>query len=499
MAGFSSPRGSRRCGAFRLTQLALSLMLGFVGVQLLAYAWLHAPERDAALRGGLDGEMLPLLGADPFADDERARREMASAFRERELLEAARRGPVKPPREAVVSATIPRLIHLSWIDARVPAAFAPNVLGWLRTHAPAALGEGGADEPWVLVFWSDAANDRLVETAYPQLLELYAAYSPIQRADFCRYLYMHALGGVYADLDFVPLRGLGALAARHGLVIGQEPPEHTVLLEHARRQLCNAILLSRPRHPFWAQLLARIGAYAAEEDAPGSTGPRMLEKEAQHYERRLGALERLRGPRRAAPAADAAGWSGAPCASAPCDPQPPQGPLQGLHGVHGLHVEPAATFYPLWDEMQRERLQQLCAPGEAGRMEAAGMRAEARVCAHLLATNFSNEVGPAALAVHTWSHVWLGEQGLSKVPLGDTYDLAQLGGPGALSAAERVARDTPPPPGAGSRAAARAAAAPPLRARDLAPLVLAPGALNETLAAISAARAAKRAELARDL
>ena len=95
---------------------------------------------------------------------------------------------------------------------------------------------------------------------------------------------MQAIGGVYADLDFRALRSLEPLLASHALLLGQEPAEHALLLEEQQRQMCNAILLSRPRHPFWAQLLARIGAYAADEDAPASTGPRMLEREVQHYE-----------------------------------------------------------------------------------------------------------------------------------------------------------------------------------------------------------------------
>ncbi|KAJ1619266.1 hypothetical protein T492DRAFT_1086975, partial [Pavlovales sp. CCMP2436] len=332
----------------------------------------------------------------------------------------------QPPKGSSASSTIPRIVHLSWRDTQIPSAFAENVLSWMRVHAPAALhdisaaqqgtfaGSGGTgnpgseEEPWVICFWTDAANDNLVRTSYPH--------------------HWNAIGGVYADLDFRSLQPLEGLLGVHGLILGQ---------------LCNAILLSRPRHPFWADLLSRIEAYSADGDAPASTGPRMLEREARRYELktnydsksadfktetglvRSSSQDSVRSSQQFEDRGGDGGegedgdWAG--------------GAARGGKGGDRITVAPASLFYPVWDEMQRGHLIELCAetlingaPSVKGAKSPAAPRFNSSLDEQKLQL-YSNPLSPTP-DMHSgrWSHTWLAEFGLSKVELDSFFDVRVL-------------------------------------------------------------------------
>lgn len=63
---------------------------------------------------------------------------------------------------------------------------------------------------WLQHLWSDAANDWLIKTHYPDFYK--QAYSEMEstekiyKIDSVRFAYMHRYGGIYADLDFFALR-----------------------------------------------------------------------------------------------------------------------------------------------------------------------------------------------------------------------------------------------------------------------------------------------------
>jgi hypothetical protein len=59
---------------------------------------------------------------------------------------------------------------------------------------------------WVYVLWDNNDNHELVKRKYPELLDVFEGFKhEIARADFSRPLYMHAFGGVYSDLDVLPV------------------------------------------------------------------------------------------------------------------------------------------------------------------------------------------------------------------------------------------------------------------------------------------------------
>ena len=99
---------------------------------------------------------------------------------------------------------IPRIIHQSYKTANLPARWADVPQAWRTTHPN-----------WEYRFWSDKENRELVRTSFPWLLETYDGYKyPIQRADVARYLVIATFGGVYADLDVVPLRDISELICK---------------------------------------------------------------------------------------------------------------------------------------------------------------------------------------------------------------------------------------------------------------------------------------------
>lgn len=165
---------------------------------------------------------------------------------------------------------IPRIIHQSWKSRDViPERFAPWMRSWTRAH-PA----------WTYVFWTDADNLALFEERYPAYAHVARAVDKIALADMTRYALLHSVGGLYVDADFECVQPFDRLARAHELFVSSEPRAHTVLLERSESvSLCNALLASRPGHPFWLALLDAIRAKFESEqgrDPVGLTGPRIL-------------------------------------------------------------------------------------------------------------------------------------------------------------------------------------------------------------------------------
>jgi len=273
------------------------------------------------------------------------------------------------------SSPIPHIVHQTWrSSSTIPRGLASRCVASWRRLQPR----------WQYAFHSDDDNHRLVRERYPWLQGAYSRFSPIQRADLARYLYMHAFGGVYADLDVELLKPLGPLLKaqrwRHNasVILGQEPLAHAVLLEHKPRQVCNAVIASAPGHPFWLAVLRRVERGGAFADPVLTTGPRMLEVVFNE-------------------------WT-------------------GRHGgdAGGVVVVPPDTFYPTWDPMQAETFRQRCRSQASSmttrfRRRSAGKRGGGdiegydAVCARLRREGFVPTIpgDGSAYANHLWTHTWI--------------------------------------------------------------------------------------------
>ena len=73
------------------------------------------------------------------------------------------------------------------------------------------------------------------------------------------------------------------------LILGQEPLEHSRILYNMSRLVCNALMLSRPKHPFWLHVFDYM-AKNPDLNVMEATGPKMLEKSLQSWENVLAAL-----------------------------------------------------------------------------------------------------------------------------------------------------------------------------------------------------------------
>jgi hypothetical protein len=165
-----------------------------------------------------------------------------------------------PPRRA---APVPPIVHQSWKTADVPARFVPWRASW------AALHPG-----WEMRLWTDESNAELVRERYPWLERAYdRLQANICRADLARALYMHAFGGVYADLDTWCLRSNTNLTAgRGGRATLAEMGPHADDFNNVP----NAWMASAPGRPFWtffARVVAARAPGLAHRRPEDVTGP----------------------------------------------------------------------------------------------------------------------------------------------------------------------------------------------------------------------------------
>ena len=138
---------------------------------------------------------------------------------------------------------IPRVIHQRWNTREIPQKY----LAWQATVRQ-------LHPEWDYRLWTDDDDLRLVEERYPHALDRYRSLPrDIMRYDFARYLYLHAFGGLYLDLDFEMLLPFDLLD--YGAVLMMR---RTAAEGDARDEFGNFILAGEPRHLFFEDLIAHI-------------------------------------------------------------------------------------------------------------------------------------------------------------------------------------------------------------------------------------------------
>lgn len=148
--------------------------------------------------------------------------------------------------------------------------FAKWISSW-STHHP----------KWRYVFWTDSSTRELIVKALPDFLETYDKLDlGVAKADFGRYAFMYVFGGVYVDLDFESIAPLTPLTFEHDAFTSVEPIIHRYIFNNGGDSMCNAVMGSMPRHPFWLLLMEEIGRRVDSNncgDVVGCTGPRMMQ------------------------------------------------------------------------------------------------------------------------------------------------------------------------------------------------------------------------------
>ena len=101
----------------------------------------------------------------------------------------------------------------------------------------------------------------------------------IQKCDFTRYMIMSEHGGIYGDLDFRLTNSLDHVVKDvKDLMLFLEPGEHTrVTTDFIAHRVSNSVLISRPYHPFWEELMENIvETYKPKKSVMKTTGPSKL-------------------------------------------------------------------------------------------------------------------------------------------------------------------------------------------------------------------------------
>jgi len=155
-----------------------------------------------------------------------------------------------------------KYIHQSWKDSIIPDKFTDWAQSWKNQYPNSKH-----------LLWTDKDNLNLVETEYPEFLEVYNSYDKhIKRCDAVRYLYLYIYGGLYVDLDFLSLKSLEPLLHMfdHPIVFGEQ--------KEGWNQVPNDIMYSRyPGHPFWKFCLDKLLKNGAtNKNVVEETGPSFL-------------------------------------------------------------------------------------------------------------------------------------------------------------------------------------------------------------------------------
>jgi mannosyltransferase OCH1-like enzyme len=183
---------------------------------------------------------------------------------------------------------IPPIIHQSWKNDWVPEHTQSGSLSypykkWIQSWT-------SLNKNWIYMFWTDEDNLMLFQTN-KQVMSFLSTYHhvghPVARADFSRYAYLYVYGGIYADIDFECLRPFDDLVRTMDAFLSAEPLDQTMALYNQSQVACNAIMGSRPGHPFWMEVLKKIRETVDKglctDDVVKCTGPRMVQSVYESY------------------------------------------------------------------------------------------------------------------------------------------------------------------------------------------------------------------------
>lgn len=170
------------------------------------------------------------------------------------------------------SLKIPRIIMQTWKTKDVPEKWRESGESIAR-YMP----------NWNRILMTDEDNREFVKKHFPDFLYVYDSYKHgIQRADAIRYMFLYIHGGIYMDLDYRMNSSIEHLFTT-GDIYFMNSPTHTMYWN-------NSIMASRPRHPFWLEVIEKMKQVAFEPPfwAKGkhfkvmeTTGPGMFSRVVQ--------------------------------------------------------------------------------------------------------------------------------------------------------------------------------------------------------------------------
>jgi mannosyltransferase OCH1-like enzyme len=176
----------------------------------------------------------------------------------------------------------PKIIHQVWHspeerEGKTDKVPIPNK--W--TEGPEAIKKLHPD--WLHVLWRVDISDKFVQKYEPKFYKTYKNYPYfIQRCDAVRYCFLKHFGGLYLDLDWVPLENID----KH---IDTDSPLYFVPSSNTSGCYTNAIIASKPGLSFWDDVLVACtkdsGWYNVTQilEVMYTTGPKMLTEQINNY------------------------------------------------------------------------------------------------------------------------------------------------------------------------------------------------------------------------
>ncbi|EZF78126.1 hypothetical protein H105_00748 [Trichophyton soudanense CBS 452.61] len=163
-----------------------------------------------------------------------------------------------------VKAKFPGYIWQTWkytpADGEFDPMLRPLEASWTELH-PGFVHQVVDDESAIYFL-------KYLYSSFPEIIEAYESLPlPVLKADFFRYLILHARGGIYSDIDTTALRSatewIPATFDRStfGLVVGIEadPDRADWAKWYSRRiQFCQWTIQSKPGHPVLRDVIASI-------------------------------------------------------------------------------------------------------------------------------------------------------------------------------------------------------------------------------------------------
>lgn len=134
---------------------------------------------------------------------------------------------------------IPKIIHQTWKDHKIPQHLETFAAGWRAQHPG-----------WEYLLWTDEMNRQFIYDNHPHFLPVYDRYpTAIQRVDAVRYFILLKMGGLFVDLDFECLKNVSPLLYQAEFVAGLEPQSHAL---HHKKQaiISNAFMAAQPGSGF---------------------------------------------------------------------------------------------------------------------------------------------------------------------------------------------------------------------------------------------------------
>jgi hypothetical protein len=142
--------------------------------------------------------------------------------------------------------SVPRRVHLVWMQgaAAMPPKYAPNVAAWRELHPG-----------WEVRLWDEAELRALAQAAFSRwarLMDPRVLPVLIERCDVGRVFPLAALGGIYADLDYTPLRSFEPMVADAcAAAAAAGDPDVVVLQPNRTVGANNALIISSAGARFW--------------------------------------------------------------------------------------------------------------------------------------------------------------------------------------------------------------------------------------------------------